>query len=259
MKHLYYLISVTILLSCSNNTHTDNHQQSFQDEILIKKETINPFLLDSLFCTDLLLNSNLITWAISSDENPIITIEESHFLVDTLKMESHLNGKLIDGRSYHGKKNRIYRYDVCFRDTSVTNVDFELYEITKDCFGKDVEFPTTNFRRNGERYTLPYVVGQRIYMGFDGRDYADIIKDEESSRTYRTNKRFDLTDMRDFSYYYDKDFSSKYFVTAGSNKPYGKVEHWKSPNRLVIYNYPGNTYVVLDYESLDIIDRDYIN
>lgn len=264
MKKISYYIFLSILFASSNNcsfSHSSQQQQLKEEvEETVIVEKINPFLLDSAFCTNLLINSNLIKGALFlPDEDPIINIKENYFSVDTTNMASHLYGKFTDARSFHSKKNRLYRFDVIFRDTSVTNVDFELYEITKDCFGKDAEFPTQDFRKHGSLYTLPKVVGQRIYKGFAGRVYADIIEDGEFSRTYRTNKKFDLTELRDFSYYYDKDFPSKYYVTAGSKKPYAKVEHWVSPNRLVLYNYSTNNYVVLDYESLDIVDRGLID
>jgi hypothetical protein len=262
MKYPILLLFVFFCLSCSNNTqikgkqNLDNQAQTIEENL----QEVNHLLFDSVFCTDLLVNSKLISWALySSKDKPIITIKENHFSVDTIQQEAHLVGKLTDARKYHGKKNRLYRFDVVFRDTTITNIDFELYEITKDCFGKEAEFPTSNFIKHGSSYSLPAVVGQRIYIGYSGDLYADIYEETETSRTYRSPRQFDSTSLRDFARYYDKDFPSKFFITNSSSKPYAKVEHWRSPNRLVLYNYRANTYFVMDYETLDLLDRDYIN
>lgn len=259
MKYFHFLIMSTILLSCAN-TGQKNLQQGEPQKQLVEKKTVNSFLKDSVYCTELFRNSKLVSWAIPDfDVQPIITITENHFSYDQDLNGAHLYGQLKDERKFHGKKNRQYRFDVVFRDTTITNYDFELYELAKDCFGKDAEFPTSHYCRNGERYGKPNILGQRIYMDFSGTTYADIIEESELSRTYRTNKKLDPTDLRDLSYYYDIDLPSKFFVLSGSKKPYAKVEHWKDPNRLVIYNYSANTYFVLDYKTLDIIERDHIN
>lgn len=265
MKTLYYLLSILscnlFVLSCSQDNGTKGGGSQTNPTLVKENDQVDPFLTDSAFCTKLLLNKNLILGRISQENNmPNITMIDNHFSYDSTKKEAHIFGVLINGQKYYGVKNRKYEFDCYLRDTVLANYDLDLYELSKDYFGKDAKFPVF-IVKDGERKSFNHILGQRIYYGLDGKVWGDIIEETETSRTYCTNKRLSASDVSTFALITDKDdFTIKCFVTKTRPKdPYAVVTHYNTRNRVEMLYYPGNTYFILDANTFDIIDRGKIN
>ena len=266
MKISNYLFGILtcnlFFLSCAPNNGTRGDDSSTNQIIVKDVDPVVPFLSDSAFCTNLFLNKktvlsrHLFDW----DSKPIISIIENHFSFDSIKKEAHIHGVLNNGQKYYGVKNRKYEFDCHLRDTAFVNYDLELYELAKDCFDKDAKFPAA-LVEGGEQKTYHHILGQRIYYGSDGKVWGDIIEENETSRTYCTNKRLSSSDVSTFALITDNDdFSIKCFVTKSRPKdPYAVVSLYKTRNRIEILYYPGNTYFILDANTFDIIERDHIN
>lgn len=265
MKISNYLFGILtcnlFFLSCAPNNGTRGDDSSTNQIIVKDVDPVVPFLSDSAFCTNIILNKIILSSLSSREDNkPIISMTDIHFSFDSIKKEAHIFGVYNNGQKYYGIKNRKYEFDCYLRDTAFINYDLELYELAKDCFGKDAKFLAA-FVEGGEHKTYHHILGQRIYYGSDGKVWGDIIEENETSRTYCTNKRLSASDVSTFALISDNDdFTIKCFVTKSRPKdPYAVVSLFKTKNRIEILYYPGNTYFILDANTFDIIERDYIN
>lgn len=237
---VFSILALFLYSSCSSN----NNGSVVQSNNNLHDQEWTNKMQDSLFCFSSLeprLKRTELRYYYKSESDLHIHIDSINFQ-DTLSI---IKGNCsIDNTD---RKDRYVNFEFVYilRDTSSYTFDLDVYDLTKDCFGKDAKFLISQTKR-GNFEKVYHQVGERVKI--EDNLYVDIIEGNELSQVYCTKRKL----TQEYVMLVAEAFSMppvvfKAFCTYDNKSDYyATVEHYKNSDNIVYTNMRTNRSTTYD-------------
>lgn len=243
---LFSFLVLVLTSSCSSNHKTSfvETNDNIHDQDWMYK------MQDSTFCMHSLesrLKKTELRFYFKNENDLKINIESIQFQDSLSVVKGNCN---IDNAK---KKDRYVNFEFVYtlRDTSSYTFDLDVYDLTKDCFGKDAKFLISRTNR-GNFEKVYHQVGERVEI--EDNLYVDIIEGNELSQVYCTKRKL----TQEYVMLVAEAFSMppvvfKAFCTYNNKTDYyATVEHYKNSDNIVYTNMRTNRSTTYD-KHLNVI------
>ncbi|MBQ0056641.1 MAG: hypothetical protein KBT20_03190 [Bacteroidales bacterium] len=248
-RYLYFsafsFLVLLLISSCSNNSapvvkdNSNLHDQDWTNK-----------MQDSTFCMNSLesrLKKTELRFYFKSENDLKINIESIQFQDSLSVINGNCNINIAK------KEDRYVNFEFVYtlRDTSAYTFDLDVYDLTKDCFGKDAKFLISRTNR-GNFEKVYHQVGERVKI--EDNLYVDIIEGNELSQVYCTKRKL----TQEYVMLVAEAFSMppvvfKAFCTYDNKSDYyATVEHYKNSDNIVYTNMRTNRSTTYD-KHLNVI------